>query len=140
MKKLSRKEAAGIKNGLLDRLGLSYSRLADSLYSVDGKEVNIKITSRRSSGHYWFNLQRRNVHSYIWICYDPSLKFWEAYYWIPAEEMWRYVQRSSYRDRTWEEMGRPIPNFEIDCKNDLYIGGGRVKIAIEKFRSLTAPP
>ena len=140
MKRLSREEADNVKEKLLVRLNLPYIRIANSLYDINGKRVNVKVTSRRLSGRYWFGIQRKNVHSYIWICYDPQMQIWEAYYWIPVGDMWGYIRHGSYRDRTWEKMGRPIPNFEIDTKRDLYIGGGNTKISIRKFRNLLRPP
>lgn len=140
IKRLSPEEAKNIKEKLLVKLNLPYFRLASSLYNIDGKRVNIKVTSPRLSGRYWFNIQRKKVDSYIWICYNPRMQTWEAYYWIPAGEMWSFINRGSYRDRTWEKRGRPIPNFEIDTQRDLYIGGGVTKISIRKFRNLQRPP
>ena len=54
--------------------------------------------------------------------------------------MWSMISQGSYRDRTWERSGRPIPNFEIDPQNDLYIGGEKKKIPISRFRDLRTPP
>lgn len=137
---LSPLEANNLKERLLIKLNLSYSKIANSLYEIDGMRVNVRVTSRRSSGRYWFNIQRKNVDSYIWICYDPEIKDWEAYYWIPAKEMWNRISHGSYRDRTWERAGRPIPNFEIDPRNNQYIGGEKKKTSISKFRNLRQPP
>lgn len=132
--RLSRQEAKSIKEKLLSSIGVSYSMITNSVYVINGREVNVKITSKRSSGRYWFNIQRRNVNSYIWICYIPETRVVEAFYWIPAEEMWSYVRRRAYKDRTWERAGHPIANFEIDTKHDLYIGGPKTRISIRQFR------
>jgi len=137
---LSPLEASNLKERLLTKLNLPYSKIANSLYEVNGKRVNVRVTSRRSSGRYWFNIQRKNVDSYIWICYDPQIEDWESYYWIPSEEMWNIVSHGSYRDRTWERSGRSIPNFEIDPQKDLYVGGGRTKTSIGRFRNLRRLP
>ncbi|MCW3981219.1 MAG: hypothetical protein NWF11_07065 [Candidatus Bathyarchaeota archaeon] len=132
--RLSREEATSIKEKLLSSNGVPYSVIANSVYDIDGRKVNVKITSRRSSGRYWFNIQRRSVNSYIWICFIPETRVLEAFYWIPADEMWSYVKRRAYKDRTWERAGHPIANFEIDTKHDLYIGGPKTRISIRKFR------
>ena len=133
-KRLSSKAAAIVKEKMFSSLSLHYSIVANSLYDIGGKRVNVKITSKRKTGRYWFNIQRKNVHSYIWICYIPTQQTVEAFYWIPAAEMWSYISRSAYKDRTWERTGRPIPNFEIDTKKDLYIGGSKARISIKRFR------
>jgi len=133
-KRLSSKAAAIVKEKLFSSLSLHYSIVANSLYDIGGKRVNVKITSKRKTGRYWFNIQRKNVHSYIWICYIPTQQIVEAFYWIPATEMWSYINRSAYKDRTWERTGRPIPNFEIDSKKDLYIGGPKARISLKRFR------
>jgi len=133
-KRLSSKAAAIVKEKMFSSLSLRYSIVANSLYDIGGKRVNVKITSKRKTGRYWFNIQRKNVHSYIWICYIPTQQTVEAFYWIPATEMWSYINRSAYKDRTWERTGRPIPNFEIDTKKDLYIGGPKARISIKRFR------
>ncbi|MCW3981263.1 MAG: hypothetical protein NWF11_07295 [Candidatus Bathyarchaeota archaeon] len=132
--RLSRQEATFLKEKLLSSIGVPYSRVANSVYHIHGRRVNVKITSRRKSGRYWFNIQRRNVDSYIWICYIPETRGLEAFYWIPAEEMWSYVSRRAYKDRTWERAGHPIANFEVDTKRDLYIGGPQTQISIRQFR------
>ena len=133
-KRLSRKAAAIIKEKLFSSLNLHYSIVENSLYDIGEKRVNVKITSKRKTGRYWFNIQRKNVHSYIWICYIPTQQTIEAFYWIPAAEMWSCIGRSAYKDRTWERAGRPISNFEIDTKKDLYIGGAKARISIKRFR------
>jgi hypothetical protein len=140
MKGLSRGEAAAVKERLVSEIGLPHFQIVNSLYSIDGETVNVKVTSRRSTGRYWFNIQRKRVNSYIWICYDPQMQTWEAYYWIPAAEMWNYVKRGSYKDRTWESRGRSIANFEIDSERDLYIGGEKARLSISKYRNLSRPP
>ncbi len=140
MKGLSRGEAAAIKERLVSKIGLPNSRIANSLYSIDGETVNVKVTSKRASGRYWFNIQRKKVHSYIWVCYDPQTQTWEAYYWIPVTNMWSYIKHGSYRDRTWEKRGRSIANFEIDPERDLYIGGEKTKVSIKNYRNLSKPP
>lgn len=138
--RLSREEVENIKENLLVRLNLPFFRIADSLYDIGAKRVNIKVTSPRASGRYWFGIQRKDVDSYVWICYNPEMQTLDAYYWIPAREMWNLISAGSYRDRIWEKKGRQIPNFEIDTKLNLYIGGGMTKISIEKFRNLQIPP
>ena len=137
---LSPLEANNLKERLLAQLDLPHSKIANSIYEINGERVNVRVTSKRTSGHYWFNIQRKSVKSYIWICYDTEIEDWEAYYWITKEEMWSMISQGSYRDRTWERSGRPIPNFEIDPQNDLYIGGEKKKIPISRFRDLRTPP
>lgn len=132
--RLSRQEATSIKEKLLSSIGVPYSRVANSVYDIHGQRVNVKVTSRRKSGRYWFNIQRRNVNAYLWICCIPETRGIEAFYWIPAEEMWSYVRRRAYKDRTWEKAGHPIANFEIDPKRDQYIGGPKTQISIRQFR------
>jgi hypothetical protein len=136
---LSPLEANNLKERLLAKLNLRYSKIGNSLYEIDGERVNVKVSSKRVSGHYWFNIQRKNVDSYIWMCYDPEIEDWETYYWITRREMWDLIRHGSYRDRTWERSGRPIPNFVIDPRKDLYAGGGKEKIPIGKFRNLRKP-
>ena len=133
-KRLSHKAAAIIKEKLFSSLNLHYSMVANSLYDISEKRVNVKITSKRKTGRYWFNIQRKNVHSYIWICYVPTQQTIEAFYWIPATEMWSYIRKNAYKDRTWERAGHPISNFEINTKKDLYIGGSKTRISIKRFR------
>ena len=132
--KLSRQEATCIKEKLLTNIDVPYARVANSVYDINGRRVNVKITCRRRSGRYWFNIQRRDIHSYLWICCIPETRGIEAFYWIPAEKMWSYVRRRAYKDRTWERAGHPIANFEIDSKRDLYIGGPKTQISIQQFR------
>jgi len=131
-------EEERVKESFLRNLKIPYTKIGRGLYNMDGKRVNVKLTKPRSSGRYWFGIQR-NADSYVWICYNPEIYFWEAYYWVPAEEMWTIISIGSYRDRTWEEKGRQIPNFEIDPRLDLYIGGKNVKISIRRFRNLLNP-
>ena len=135
---MSREKVDDIKEKLLGSLKLTFKKIANSLYYINGKRVNVKLTTPRQSGRYWFNIQRK-ADSYIWICYNPEIQYWEAYYWIPAEDMWLYIKKGSYRDRTWEEKGRPIPNFEIDTEHDLYVGKN-YETSIRKFRNLETPP
>ncbi|MHA1378991.1 MAG: hypothetical protein ACTSRG_11470 [Candidatus Helarchaeota archaeon] len=138
IERISKEEATKIKENLIKSLNLPYWKIRDSLYKINKEEVNVKLTRPRASGRYWFNIQRK-ADSYIWICYNSDIEHWEAYYWIPAMEMWKFVKCSSYRDRTWEEKGYQISNFEIDIKSDLYIGG-EYKFSIKKFKNLKNPP
>jgi hypothetical protein len=97
--RLSREEVENIKENLLVRFNLPFFRIADSLYDIGAKRVNIKVTSPRASGRYWFGIQRKDVDSYVWICYNPEMQTLDAYYWISAREMWNLISAGSYRDR-----------------------------------------
>jgi hypothetical protein len=120
MDKLSRTELQNLKDRFVANLGLPYTKIRNSLYFIGGKRVNIKITTPRASGRYWFNFQTE-ADSYIWLCYNPSFGDIEACYWIPNDQMHRMVDIASYEDRYWAKRGRVIPNFEIDSKSDSYI-------------------
>ena len=131
-------EANRIKQKLLGGLGFPFAKVANSLYLIQGRRVNVKLTSPRASGRYWFNIQRR-ADSYLWICLNPRNQRWDAYYWIPASTMISLIRHGSYRDWTWARRGREIPNFMIDTKKDMYIVG-RTMISISRFRDLKVPP
>jgi len=136
--RISPTEAALIKEKLLREFKLPFTRIADSLYRVKGTKVNAKLTTLRPSGRYWFNIQRR-ADSYLWICWNKKMQKHDAYYWVPAQAMRKMVRRGAYRDWTWEQRGRPIPNFMIDAKTDMYVVG-TTRISIGKFRGLRVPP
>ena len=135
--RISSHESTVIKEQYLGRLGRPYQRIANSLYLIRGGTVNVKLTRPRSSGRYWFNIQKR-ADSFLWICWNKRIQE-STYYWIPAREMRELIALGAYRDWTWERRGRRIPNFMIDTITDEYVAG-KTRVSIRQFRDVKHPP